>query len=143
VLSTGIEWTEVDVSQTFTSVSASQVAFTPEGTIAANNVQAAIEEVNNEKLGLAGGTMTGNLEIGTAGSLSFEGSTANNFETTVAVVDPTAARTITLPNITGTVVTTGDTGTVTSTMLLDGTIVNADINASAARLLIAITIPPH
>jgi hypothetical protein len=132
VLSTGIEWTEVDVSQTFTSVSASQVAFTPEGTIAANNVQAAIEEVNNEKLGLAGGTMTGNLEIGTAGSLSFEGSTANAFETTIAVVDPTADRTITLPNITGTVVTTGDTGTVTSTMLLDGTIVNADINASAA-----------
>jgi hypothetical protein len=132
VLSTGIEWTEVDVSQTFTSVSASQVSFTPEGTIAANNVQAAIEEVNNEKLGLAGGTMTGNLEIGTAGSLSFEGSTANAFETTIAVVDPTADRTITLPNITGTVVTTGDTGTVTSTMLLDGTIVNADINASAA-----------
>ena len=132
VLSTGIEWTEVDVSQTFTSVSASQVAFTPEGTIAANNVQAAIEEVNNEKLGLAGGTVTGNLEIGTAGSLSFEGSTANAFETTVAVVDPTADRTITLPNITGTVITTGDTGTVTSTMLLDGTILNADINASAA-----------
>ena len=131
VLSTGLIWTEIDVSQTFTSVSASQVAFTPEGTIAANNVQAAIEEVNNEKLALAGGTMTGNLEIGTAGSLSFEGSTANNFETTVAVVDPTAARTITLPNITGTVVTTGDTGTVTSTMLLDGTIVDADINASA------------
>jgi hypothetical protein len=132
VLSTGIEWTEIDVSQTFTSVSASQVAFTPEGTIAANNVQAAIEEVNNEKLGLAGGTMTGNLEIGTAGSLSFEGSTANAFETTIAVVDATVDRTITLPDISGTVVTTGDTGTVTSTMLLDGTIVNADINASAA-----------
>jgi len=131
VLSTGIEWTEVDVSQTFTSVSAAQVAFTPEGTIAANNVQAAIEEVNNEKLAIAGGTMTGNLEIGTTGSLSFEGSTANTFETTIAVVDPTADRTITLPNITGTVVTTGDTGTVTSAMLLDGTIVDADINASA------------
>ena len=132
VLSTGIEWTEVDVSQTFTSVSAAQVAFTPEGTIAANNVQAAIEEVNNEKLGLAGGTVTGNLEIGTAGSLSFEGATANAFETTIAVVDPTADRTITLPNVTGTVITTGDTGTVTSTMLLDGTILDADVNASAA-----------
>jgi hypothetical protein len=132
VLSTGIEWTEVDVSQTFTSVSASQVAFTPEGTIAANNVQAAIEEVNNEKLALAGGTVTGNLEIGTTGSISFEGSTANAFETTIAVVDPTADRTITLPNVSGTVVTTGDTGTVTSTMLLDGTILNEDINASAA-----------
>jgi hypothetical protein len=121
VLSTGIEWTEVDVSQTFTSVSASQVAFTPEGTIAANNVQAAIEEVNNEKLGLAGGTVTGNLEIGTTGSLSFEGSTANAFETTVAVVDPTADRTITLPNETGTVIVSGN-----------ASIVNADINASAA-----------
>ena len=132
VLSTGIEWTEVDVSQTFTSVSAAQVSFTPEGTIAANNVQAAIEEVNNEKLGLAGGTVTGNLEIGTAGSLSFEGATANAFETTIAVVDPTADRTITLPDTTGTVITTGDTGTVTSTMLLNGTILDADINASAA-----------
>jgi hypothetical protein len=30
------------------------------------------------------------------------------------------------------VVTVGDTGTVTSTMILDGTIVNADVNASAA-----------
>ena len=31
-----------------------------------------------------------------------------------------------------TLVSTGDTGTVTSTMILDGTILNADINASAA-----------
>jgi hypothetical protein len=132
VLSTGIQWTEVDVSQTFTSVSAAQVSFTPEGTIGATNVQAAIEEVNNEKLGLAGGTVTGNLEIGTAGSLSFEGATANTFETTLAVVDPTADRTITLPDTTGTVVTTGDTGSVTSTMLLNGTILNVDVNDSAA-----------
>ena len=83
-------------------------------------------------LKLAGGTVTGNLEIGTSGSLTFEGATADAFETTVAVVDPTADRTITLPNVTGTVVTSGDTGTVTSTMILDGTILNADVNASAA-----------
>ena len=65
-------------------------------------------------------------------SIVFEGATADAYETTLTVVDPTADRTITLPNVTGTVVTTGDTGTVTSTMILDGTIVNADINASAA-----------
>lgn len=35
----------------------------------------------------------------------------------------------------GDIVTTADTGTVTSTMILDGTIVNADINASAAIAL--------
>jgi len=49
-------------------------------------------------LALAGGTVTGNLEIGTTGSLTFEGSTADAFETTLAVTDPTADRTITLPD---------------------------------------------
>ncbi len=132
ILSNGTSWTEIDISQTFTTVTANQVSFAPFGSLASSNVQAAIEELDTEKLPLAGGTVTGNLEIGTAGSLSFEGSTANAFETTLAVTDPTADRTITLPNISGTVITTGDTGTVTSTMLLDGTILNADINASAA-----------
>jgi hypothetical protein len=81
---------------------------------------------------VSGGVVTGNLEIGTTGTLTFEGSSADGFETTLAVVNPTADRTITLPNVTGTVITTGDTGTVTSTMIADGTIVNADVNASAA-----------
>jgi hypothetical protein len=36
------------------------------------------------------------------------------------------------PVVNGNVVSTADTGTVTSTMIADGTIVNADINASAA-----------
>ena len=54
-------------------------------------------------LAKSGGTITGNLEIGTAGSLTFEGSTADAFETTLAVTDPTADRTITLPDATGTV----------------------------------------
>ena len=51
----------------------------------------------------AGGTVTGNLEIGIAGSLTFEGSTADGSETTLAVTDPTADRTVTLPDATGTV----------------------------------------
>jgi hypothetical protein len=53
----------------------------------------------------------------TSGSLIFEGSTADSFETTLAVTDPTADRTLTLPNVTGTIVTTGDTGSVTNAML--------------------------
>lgn len=53
-------------------------------------------------LALAGGTVTGALEIGTAGSLVFEGSTADTFETTLAVTDPTADRTFTLPDATTT-----------------------------------------
>ena len=53
-------------------------------------------------LALAGGTMTGALNIGTAGSVVFEGSTADDFETTLAVTDPTADRTFTLPDATTT-----------------------------------------
>ena len=100
-------------------------------TIASSTAVKAAYDLANAALPKTGGTVTGNLEIGTAGSLSFEGATADGFETTIAITDPTADRTITLPNITGTVVTTGDSGTVTSTMILNGTIVDADINASA------------
>ena len=100
-------------------------------TIASSTAVKAAYDLANAALPKSGGTVTGNLEIGTAGSLSFEGATADGFETTIAITDPTADRTITLPNITGTVVTTGDSGTVTSTMILNGTIVDADINASA------------
>jgi hypothetical protein len=101
-------------------------------TIASSTAVKSAYDLANAALPKSGGTITGNLEIGTSGSLSFEGSTADAFETTIAVTNPTADRTITLPDTTGTVVTTGDTGTVTSTMLLDGTIVDGDINASAA-----------
>jgi hypothetical protein len=47
----------------------------------------------------------------------FEGSTDDNFELNLTCVDPTADRTITFPNITGTVITSADTATVTTTML--------------------------
>jgi hypothetical protein len=91
-------------------------------TIASSTAVKAAYDLANAALPKSGGTVTGNLEIGNTGSLTFEGATADAFETTIAVVDPTADRTITLPNVTGTVVTTGDTGSVT----------NAMINASAA-----------
>ena len=43
----------------------------------------------------------------TSDSIVFEGATDDAFETTLAVTDPTADRTITLPNETGTVHTSG------------------------------------
>jgi hypothetical protein len=132
ILSTGTDWTLLDVSDTVVAQLASNVQVTPAGDIASTNVQAALQELDTEKLPKAGGTMTGNLELGAAVDIIFEGANANANETTLTVVDPTADRTITLPDVTGTVITTGDTGTVTSTMIADGTIVNADINASAA-----------
>ena len=45
----------------------------------------------------------------------FEGATDNAYETTLTVTDPTADRTITLPNVSGTVITTGNSDTPTTT----------------------------
>lgn len=65
------------------------------------------------------------------GSVVFEGATANDFETTLTVTDPTADRTITFPDVTGTVVTTGNLTaitTVTSATLTSPTITGAVFN---------------
>jgi hypothetical protein len=73
-------------------------------TIASSTAVKSAHDLANAALPKSGGTVTGNLEIGNTGSLSFEGATADGFETTIAVTDPTADRTITLPDTTGTVV---------------------------------------
>ena len=85
------------------------------------------QETQNQALSTLGGTMNVNMDMGIGTKINFEGATENAYETTLTVVDPTADRTITLPNVTGTVITTGDTGTVNSTMITDGTIVAGDI----------------
>ncbi len=131
LLSTGTAYTEIDVSSTVVAQTATNVAFTAAGNIAATNVQSAIEELDTEKVGSASPTFTGTVALGEDAVLTFEGATDNAFETTLAVVDPTADRTVSLPNVTGTLISSGDTGTVTSTMILDGTIANADISSSA------------
>jgi len=64
-------------------------------------------------------------------SITFEGTTDNAYETTLQVTDPTADRTITLPNVTGTVITTGnlsditDIGVFTSTIVMEGSSADA------------------
>jgi hypothetical protein len=55
-----------------------------------------------------------------------------NLTNSVVNADINASAAIDKTKISGTAITAGDTGTVTSTMILDGTILNADINASAA-----------
>jgi hypothetical protein len=55
-----------------------------------------------------GGTMTGNLEIGSSAAIVFEGATADTYETTLTVADSTADRVATLPDKTGTLAMTSD-----------------------------------
>ncbi len=51
--------------------------------------------------------------LNTSNTITFEGATADNYETILSVVDPTADRTVSLPNETGIIVTKdSDTGAV-------------------------------
>jgi hypothetical protein len=89
---------------------------------------------DGEFVNSSGDTMTGALVMDNQQQVRFRETTANgtNFIALQAPASVASDKTITLPDVTGTVITTGDTGSVTSTMILDGTILNADINASAA-----------
>ena len=71
------------------------------------------------------------------GTLAFEGSTADSFETTLTATDPTADRTITLPNSTGTVSLIGNTETLTNKTLT--TPVIAEIDSGSTITLDATT----
>lgn len=57
----------------------------------------------NSRLPLSGGTLTGDLFLGAGARLYFEGTTDDNFETLLAVTNPTIDQTITLPDASGTV----------------------------------------
>ena len=70
-------------------------------------------------------------------SFKFEGATADGFETDLTTVDPTADRTIRLPNASGTIVLQDSTDTLTNKSIDSDNntitnIVNADIKAGAA-----------
>ena len=69
-------------------------------------------------------------------SFKFEGSTADAYETNLTTVDPTADRTISLPNATGTIVLQDTSDTLTNKSIDSDNntitnIVNADIKAAA------------
>ena len=77
------------------------------------------------------GTVTNTMLAGSIAASKITG-TAITAADTGTVTDTMLAGSISASKITGTAVTQADTGTVTSTMIADGTIMNADINASAA-----------
>jgi hypothetical protein len=120
IISTGTAWQYIGASAT---AGASSVSVASISGLTATNVQSALAELQLNKAALSGGTgaiFTGNITLNNA-NLVFEGATADDYETTLTVVDPTADRTITLPNQTGNVLVSGN-----------ASIVDGDVNASAA-----------
>ena len=87
----------------------------------------ATQEINARYLSNLGGTMVGDLTMDEDAEIIFEGATADAYETTLTVVDPTADRTVSLPNETGTLITNNSTNVVTSAMIVDGAVATADI----------------
>ena len=87
------------------------------GTIAAStDVIEAVVAMNTEIAAIKAGTSVFETKI------TFEGATDDAYETILAITDPTADRTITFPNATGTVSTTTATETLTNKTLTSPTI---------------------
>tara|TARA_B100001063_G_scaffold133319_1_gene124705 strand:- start:880 stop:2457 length:1578 start_codon:yes stop_codon:yes gene_type:complete len=65
---------------------------------------------------LGGDTPSSNIQLGNNAIIA-EGTSANDYETTLTFINPTADRTITFPNETGTVLTSGSTLTLSAPTL--------------------------
>jgi len=102
ILSNGATWELIDVSGAIAGQTATNISFTPYGSIAATNVQLALQELDDEKLGTA--LTDGYVYVGNSSNEA----TAIQFSGDVTL----------------------DNAGVTS--IAAGAIVNADINASAA-----------
>jgi len=86
--------------------------------------------------GVAGLDASKNLVVPGA-SIIIEGATDNTNETTLTVTDPTADRTITFPDATGTVITTGNLSDITNIGVFTSTIVMEGSSADDHELTIS------
>ena len=86
---------------------------TADRTITLPNASGTVALVENVAA-LSGATFTGNISLPTA--ITFEGATADSYETTIQVTDPTADRTITFPDAAGTVALTSNIPSTTDNL---------------------------
>ena len=97
------------------------------GTIASStDIVEAIVAMNTEIAALKAGTSVFETKI------TFEGATADAYETVLAITDPTADRTITFPDATGTVSTTTATETLTNKTLTSPTMTSPVLNTAVS-----------
>ena len=88
----------------------------------ATDIVEAITLLNTEVTAIKAGTATFETKI------TFEGATADAHETVLAITDPTADRTITFPDASGTIVTTTATQTLTNKTLTSPVITSGVFN---------------
>tara|TARA_B100000085_G_scaffold70116_1_gene62819 strand:+ start:14911 stop:17244 length:2334 start_codon:yes stop_codon:yes gene_type:complete len=112
--------------QTFATYFASEITnmsnLVESGALNAGSITSGFGNIDNGSSTLNTGAATV-TSLTNTGNIVFEGSTADSFETTLAVTDPTADRTITFPDATGTVITSGNLTAITNVGTLTGNIV--------------------
>ena len=84
----------------------------------------AVNAMNTEVTAIKNGTAVFETKI------TFEGATADDHETVLAITDPTADRTITFPDASGTIVTTTATQTLTNKTLTSPTLTSPVLNTA-------------
>ena len=102
-----------------------------------NNLQSDVSGLETGTLSFSTITTTSQntttLNVREDGTIKFEGATDDGFETTLTVVDPTADRVVSLPNETGTVISTG---TTTNTLITGQTTITSGAIASGTDELL-------
>jgi len=96
-----------------------------------DGVTSGIQAQLDSKSPLNNPTFTGTVTLDTGVNIVFEGATANAFETTLTAGDPTQDRTITLPDLTTTLVGQDTTDTLTNKTLTSPTISGLTLSDSA------------
>ena len=96
-------------------------------TLTANNISSSLDYVDFGAKQLVTSSYFYTSAAPGSPAIVFEGNTQNDFETIITAVEPTADRTITVPNETGTLVTTGSSAVVTGTMIGADTVAEANM----------------
>jgi hypothetical protein len=82
------------------------------------------------------GLTSSGIQITTNGTIIFEGSSNNTSETTLTVANPTADRVLTIPDETGTIVSSGSTDVVSEAMMADDAVGSVQMkNLSTLQIL--------
>lgn len=127
-----------------TNADTAKATFYPGSTVRAQDLNANFnqvlyntQETVERRLDRSGGELFGNLSFTAGQGLIFEGATDDAFETSLLGGDPTADRTLNLPNSSGNLVSTGDVGTVATSMIADSNVTTAKIansNVTTAKI---------
>jgi hypothetical protein len=127
-----------------TNADTAKATFYPGSTVRAqdlnsnfNQVLYNTQETVERRLDRSGGELFGKLSFTAGQGLIFEGATDDAFETSLLGGDPTADRTLNLPNSSGNLVSTGDVGTVATSMIADSNVTTAKIansNVTTAKI---------